>query len=156
MPDEFFFLSVAGLGLSLAGFAGLIHAMDRSGDAGGPTRRWRINNMVVTGFGVALGGILVWPAFQLTDDPAWTVRVVSAVLAVWIGRLAIRETRPSDAWPSATNRRAYMAIQTVIVALLIVSVVIGSVGFFELMFCILLVGPAGTFISAVSDLHDAT
>ena len=83
MADQGFFLALSGLGVSLAGFAGLIHALDRSLDKGDAVAKWRIRNVVSEGFGIALAGTLVWAAFSLSGDEALTVRIVSGFMLMF-------------------------------------------------------------------------
>jgi nitrate reductase NapE component len=152
MTDEFFFITFGGLGVSLAGFAGLLHALNpNAGDD--PITRWRIKNIVLGGFFVAFSGLLVWPVYRLTEDVETTVRIVSGFMAVVLVRLLIEETKPGPAWPSETRRKVYRVITIGQIALLVVSAVLGSVGFLELMFWLVVGAPVGTFVNFIQDLH---
>jgi len=153
MPDEFFFLTFGGLGVSLAGFAGLIHALDRSGEAEDPQTKWRIRNIVVSGFTVAVAGLLTWPVYGFTDSVEWTVRIVSCFFIVMWMKQGLHDVRSGPAWPNETRRRIYMAIGGAGMALAVVNVFIASVPLFELLFLVAIGGPIGTFVRAVRDLH---
>ena len=153
MSDQGFFLALSGLGVSLAGFAGLIHALDRSSDADDPVSKWRIRNVVSDGFGIALAGILVWPVYTITNDEDLTVRIVSAFMLIYFLRQSIVELQPGPAWPSEKRRRIVLVVRVAILVLLGVGVVLASVGYLQLMFFIYVIGPTGTFIRAVGDLR---
>lgn len=56
MPGEFFFMALGGLGVSLAGFVGIITALDRSGDARSVIAMWRLRNIVWAGFTLTIIG----------------------------------------------------------------------------------------------------
>ena len=47
MPGEFYFMAMGGLGVSLAGFAGLIAALTPKKAAASPVTKWRITQIVV-------------------------------------------------------------------------------------------------------------
>lgn len=152
MTDEFFFITFGGLGVSLAGFAGLLHAFNP--DAGDdPITRWRIRNIVQGGFLVAFSGLLVWPVFRLTEDVALTVRIVSGFMAIVSIGLLIAESKPGPEWPSERRRHVYRLIASAQIGLVGLSALLGSVGFLELMFWIVVGAPVGTFMNFVLDLH---
>lgn len=154
MPDQFFFLTFGGLGVSLAGFAGLIHALDRSDDADNAQTKWRIRNIVIAGFTVAMAGLLTWPVFGFTQDVSVTVRVVSGFFVVGFVRVLVVDARPGPAWPHESRRKVFMGIGLVLFVLAFVNVFAASTALLELVFFLAIGGPIGTFIRAVGDLHD--
>lgn len=153
MTDEFFFITFGGLGVSLAGFAGLIHALDRSESADDPITRWRIRSIVSAGLGVALSGLLVWPVYRITTDVAVTARVASALLFLQFFRLSWTDLKPGPAWPEAARWRLNLVISGMTLALMASNVIVGSVGFLEVLFVLAIGQPVGTFLRAVGDLH---
>ncbi len=153
MTDEFFWLTFAGLGVSLAGFAGLIHALDRSTDADSPITKWRINNIVAGGFTIALSGLLVWPVFRISKDVEFTVSFVSGFLVVFSLMQMPSQFRSGPAWQSEYQRRIVLGLALVLAALFASNVFIASVGFLELLFVLAVAGPMGTFANAVKDLY---
>ena len=153
MTDEFFFITFGGLGVSLAGFAGLIHALDRSEDADDPITKWRIRSIVLAGFSVALSGLVVWPLFRLTEDVTLTVRLASAVLFLMYLQMSVRTLRPGPEWPDHNLWRINLALASLTLAATLVNALIASVGFLELLFVVAVAQPMGTFIRAIHDLH---
>ena len=153
MPDEFFFLTFGGLGVSLAGFAGLIHALDRSPNADSPITAWRIRDVVLGGFAIALSGLSVWPGYRLTGSVETTVRLSAAMLLVFYSRLWATQTRRGPAWPDEARRRLVRGVGSVTLVFNAVVIWLGSVGFLELLFVVAVSQPIGTFVRAVQDLH---
>lgn len=153
MPDEFFFLTFGGLGISLAGFAGLIHALDRSQDADNPQTKWRIRNIVIAGATVAMAGLLTWPVFGFTQDVETTVRIISAFFVVGFIRQMAVDARPGAAWPNENRRRVFLAIGIVLMGFAVLNVSIASTALLEMVFVLAVGGPIGTFIRAIGDLH---
>lgn len=153
MTDEIFWLTFAGLGISLAGFAGLIHALDRSGDADNPITKWRIRNIVAGGVGIALSGLFVWPVFRLTEDVELTVRITSIFLLLQFFPQMRSMFQPGPEWPDESRRRVVLGSSIVMSLLVASNVVIGSVGFLELLFLLAVAVPIGIFVRAIGDLH---
>ena len=156
MTDEFFFITFGGLGVSLAGFAGLIHALDRSDDADNPVTKWRIRSIVLAGFSVAISGLAVWPLFRFTGDVAMTARLASAVLFLMYLQMSVRTLRPGPEWPDHTIWRINLVLATLTLGAMLVNTIVGSVAFLELLFVVAVAQPMGTFIRAIHDLHPAT
>lgn len=68
MPGEFFFMSMGGLGLSLAGFAGLIAALTPSEAAVSAVTKWRITHIVVWGLQLTFIGFGVVAVNAIVED----------------------------------------------------------------------------------------
>lgn len=147
MPGEFYFMAMGGLGVTLAGFAGLIAALQ---GRQGPVAAWRVRNIVAQGFSVTLVGFATVALYGLTQDVTLTVRLASIVMVV---TLAVRwgESRPGPAWPNERRRRGYILIELVVAIALAVNIALASVGYLQLMLLLLLSVPAGTFARAVRD-----
>ena len=150
MPGEFFFMAIAGLGVSLAGFAGLIAALDPS--PGSAVRKWRIRNVVVSGFFLTFMGFGTIATHTLTEDVELTVRIISSVSALLLLVRFSKEIRPGPAWP---ERRALMFASVIglsVIGLLVSNAVIASVGFLQLLMLFELTDPASIFLFTVRDL----
>ena len=70
MTGEFYFMALGGLGVSLAGFAGLISALDRRPEGHTPIARWRIRNIVVGGFAATFIGFGIIAMSTATTNEA--------------------------------------------------------------------------------------
>lgn len=152
MPGEFYFMAVGGLGVTLAGFAGLIAALQ---GPEGPVAAWRIRNIVLQGFSVTLVGFATVALFGLTQDVTLTVRLASIVMVV---TLATRwpEWRPGPAWPSERGRRGYIFGELIVAIAIAVNIALASVGYLQLLLLFLLFVPVGTFARAVRDVTRGT
>ena len=152
MPGEFYFMAVGGLGVTLAGFAGLIAALEgRGGARQSPIAAWRIRHVVYQGFGVTFVGFFTVALFSATQDVTRTVQIatVAAVLTVvanW------RSLLPGPAWPDDRRRRVAIFARSAVCVVALLNVKLASVGFLQLLLLVLLSGPASTFILAMADI----
>lgn len=148
MQGEFYFMAVGGLGVTLAGFAGLIAALQ---GREGPVAGWRIRNVVAGGFSVTIVGFATVALYTLTQEVSQTVRLASIVL------LALRaaswgELRPSAAWRDERQRRGGIIIQLAFAIAVVANIALASVGYLQLLLLVALTGPAGIFSLAVRDV----
>lgn len=152
MPGEFFFMAVGGLGVTLAGFAGLIAALEgRAGEPHTPIAAWRIRSVVYQSFGVTFIGFGTVAVYTLTQDVELAVRLatigmVLSIVANW------RSLLPSAALPDDRRRRVAIAARTVAAIAGLVNVALASVGYLQLFLLVVLTGPASTFILSVADV----
>lgn len=153
MPGEFFFLTFGGLGISIAGFAGLIFALDRRDHPNAAIVRWRIRHIASTGLSIAQVGLLVFPVFFLTDSVTWTIRWVSLVgLLLNLGFFRV-DVQPGDAWPDDRRRRLVIGIGIVVMLGWAANVYLASVGLLMLLFVIWISAAIGTFMNAIADFR---
>jgi hypothetical protein len=152
VPGEFYFMGIGGLGVTLAGFAGLIAALEgRVGERQSPIAAWRIRSVVYGGFGVTFIGFATVALYTVTQDAVVAVRLASLgfvliLIANW------RSLLPGEAWPDDRRRRVAIYVRTAVGALGLVNVALASVGFLQLLLLVMLSGPASTFILAVADV----
>lgn len=152
MPGEIFFMTMGGLGVSLAGFAGLISALDRSPTAHSAVASYRIRGIVVLGFAVTFIAFGTIAFFTLSgENVSLTVRVSSLLIAIPHLR-GLRVARPGPLWTNETERRIQIAILLVLIAVTLGNVVVASVGYLELLFILLLGGPVSIFYNTVRDM----
>jgi hypothetical protein len=147
MPGEFYFMAIGGLGVTLAGFAGLIAALQ---GREGPVAAWRIRNIVLQGFSVTMVGFATVALYTITQDVTLTVRVASILMVLtWAARWG--EWRPSSAWPDERRRRGYTFSQLAFAIAVVVNIALASLGFLQLLLLLLLSGAVGIFARAVYD-----
>jgi hypothetical protein len=147
VPGEFYFMAVGGLGVTLAGFAGLIAALQ---GRQGPVAAWRIRNVVYQGFSVTLLGFGTVALYTITQDVPLTVRLAS-ILIVLTGAARWGEYRPSSAWPDERQRRGVIFGSVAVFIAVVVNVALASVGFLQLLLLLMLLAPAAIFANAVRD-----
>lgn len=155
MPGEFFFMAMGGLGVSLAGFAGLIATLDRRALSGNPIAAWRIRNVVIRGFFVTVTGFGTVAVHTVTEDVATAVRIGSLYLAL-MSLFLLRESRPGPAWPDDRRRRIVALTAPFVVTLILLNVALAKVGFLELMLLVFLSGAFAIFINAVREIGAAS
>ena len=148
VQGEFYFMAVGGLGVTMAGFAGLVAALQ---GREGPVAAWRIRNVVYQGFGVTVAGFAPVALYTLTQDLILTVRLASVVLvltraATW------GELRPSAAWRTERQRRGGIILQLAFAIAAGLNVALASIGYLELLLLVFLLAPAGIFALAVRDV----
>ena len=151
MPGEFFFMAMGGLGVSLAGFAGLIAALTPGQQRDSAVARWRISQIVVWGLHLTFLGFGIIAVHALVADVSTSARVGSGMAALLLAVREWRSSRPGPAWPDEGQRRFVMVLAAATVAFFLGNVVVGSVGYLHVILLVMLVAPAMVFVSAVRD-----
>ncbi len=157
MPEASFFMTLAGLGVSLAGFAGLITALDSRADAHSPVMAWRIRNIVIEGFLLTMVGFGIIAVHGASNgDVELSVRFASAALGLgMLGR-----NRPSaingPAWDDVRpgQRRLTIVMNFLTAAACLVNVVFASLGWLQVLFVWVLQGPISIFYLTVREVAD--
>jgi len=105
VADAGLFMALAGVGISLAGFAGVIAALGRRPGEHAAILAYRITNIVNLGLTRALAAFGTLVAYTMADgDLAIAVRVGTVLVLVPYLR-GFRELRPGPAWPNERQRR---------------------------------------------------
>jgi hypothetical protein len=151
MAGAFFFMAMGGLGVSMAGFAGLIAALTPDHQTSSAVARWRISHIVVWGLHLTFLGFGIVAIFALMKDATITARLGSGLAALLLALREWRSTRPGPAWPNDRDRRFVLGVATTGVVLFTANVVLGSVGYLHLIMLGMLLPPAMVFVSAVRD-----
>lgn len=150
-------MGLGGLGVSLAGFAGLIATLDRRPEAHSPVAAWRIRNIVTSGLLLTVAGFGIVAVYTATGESLETaVRVTSLVLAVGKAVRIPTEGRSGPAWPSEVNRRVALGSSLLVALLLMVNVWLGRLGFLQILFVVLLIDPISIFVRTVRDVASST
>ncbi|MDH3189223.1 MAG: hypothetical protein OEM39_01070 [Acidimicrobiia bacterium] len=142
---------MGGLGISLAGFAGLFSALHPStGEANPAVYRWRIRNIVMSSIQLTYLGFGAVALYSVTQDVVVTSRLVSFVAAgLWV--VDVIRSKPGPAWPDDTDRKWAMTSTLVWATVMAGNVVVGSEGHLQFVMLIFLLGPVLIFIRAVAD-----
>lgn len=152
MLDSGFFMAMGGLGVSLAGFAGLFSALHQQDDRTDPAvYRWRIREIVTSSFRLAFLAFGVIVVFGITDDIAWTARIISALAALGGIVSIFGSMRPGPAWPDEVDRTWAIRASWVWVAVVAGNVLVGSQNYLRGVMLVLLLSPALVFIRATID-----
>jgi hypothetical protein len=153
MEGQFFFTTVAGLSVSIAGFASLIAWLRVDSRAWDPMNLWRVKTIVREAFTIGFLALALIPIFSLTDDLRATIRfgavgiMLSIVLEIFINR------HPDPAiWQPRTSWTFYMIFSGAYFALQLVNIPLANLGLLQLGFLLNLVSPAGIFSNFVREL----
>ena len=151
MPGENFIMAMGRLGLSLAGFAGLISALDHRPAAQSAVVAYRIRGIVLLGFSLTVIAFTTIAVYTLTNaDLPLTIRIGSLLLV--LPHLdGLRAARPGPAWSSDAQRRATIASLIVLIAIALGNVVVASLGYLQILLLIGLVGPASIFFNQIKE-----
>ena len=153
MPGEFFFMSMGGLGMSLAGFGGLIAALTPKKAAATPVTKWRITHIVIWGLQLTVIGFGVVAVYSVTEDEAMTARIASGA-AVLVHLLRFGSMRPGPAWVRESERRANFWGTWVLIVVFGGNVVLGSVGYLHVIMLLVFAGPASIFATGIKEIFD--
>jgi hypothetical protein len=151
MPGEFYYMAIGGLGVTLAGFAGLIAALEsREGERHSPIAVWRIRNVVYRGFSVTFIAFATVALYGLTQNLNLTIQLatvgtVLSIAADW------RSMLPGPEWPDDRRRKVAIVVRTAVGVAMLANVFLVNGGLLELFMLIVLTGPASTFILAIAD-----
>ncbi len=142
---------MGGLGVSLAGFAGLISALDRRPLAHSPIAAYRITSIVFLGFALTLAGFGTVAAYTITgENLALTVRVGTILLVIPYIR-GYLQARPGPAWPRERERWTIIAGLTVLTAVTLGNLIVASLGYLEFLMLAALIGPVQIFYNTVRE-----
>lgn len=151
MTGEFFFMALGGLGVSLAGFVGIITALDRRLESRSEIALWRVRNIVISGFTLTVTGFGVIAIHTMTADVASSIRLASAfLLAANLAQVAV-EFRPGPAWPDRNAWILAWVLQGLVVTGVVVAAIRGDVGLFQLILILELGFPMSMFFNTVRE-----
>ena len=152
MLDTGFFMTMGGLGVSLAGFGGLFSALHHGDSEMEPeVYRWRMREIVTSSFLLAFLGFGVLVVHGFTDDLSATARIISALaLVAGVVRL-LTSTRPGPAWPNEADRKGAIGGSTAALLVIAGNVIAGSQNYLRIVMLLLLLTPALVFIRATVD-----
>jgi hypothetical protein len=151
MPNEGYFMAMGGLGVSLAGFAGLITAFDRTAISGSPVAIYRISGIVFLSFAVTFAGFGIIVAYEATGhDLPLTIRIGTILLALPYVR-GFLQARPGPSWPDERQRWMTIASLVVLTLATLANVVFASLGYLEVLVMAGLLGPITIFYNTIRD-----
>ena len=153
MEGQFFFTAVAGLSVSLAGFASLIAWLRDNPGVWDPINLWRVKTIVRQAFTIAFLALLLIPIFYLTGDLRSTVRLgsVALFLGVVVDAFINRHADPVI-WNPRASWTISMVFSAIYAALFLWNVWFASLGILQLAYLLELASPAGIFTNFVREL----
>jgi hypothetical protein len=151
MPSESYFMTMGGIGVSLAGFAGLIAALDRRPGRWSPVASYRIRAIVVLGFGLAFGCFGTLVLYSATNANLNLTVAMASVLFAFPPVRGLTEARPGPVWTDERQRRLAIAFLVVLLVVALGNVVVGSLAYLQFIVLTALIGPASIFFNTVVD-----
>lgn len=131
MESQPFFNTLAGLSVSLAGFASLIAWLREDPTGWDPINLWRVKTIVRHAFTIAAIGLALSPIYLLTSSDRATVRLGSLLISLVLIAEIVRYRHPGP------GDLVYKNV---------------SLGVLQLGFILLLSSPAGIFYNFVREL----
>ena len=157
MLDEGFFLTVAGLAMSFAGFAGLMNALRRHGETWEPMELYQLRIIVAYAITTLFGSLLVVPFVEMLgqhDGVQW-LGALMLIASFALGVANMRsDIRGGHATVLRTRVRATFTTITVVGLIALVGTVItGAPALYRLALILMLAMPAGTFAYVVARIN---
>ena len=157
MPNEGFFLTVAGLAMSFAGFTGLMNALRRQGETWGAMELYQLRIIVAYAITTLFGSILVFPFVELFgqhDGVQWlSALMLIAAAALGLGNMR-SDIRGAHGTVLSTRVRVTFTTITVLGLIALVGTVItGAPALYRLALIFMLAMPAGTFAYVVARIN---
>jgi len=144
-------MAMGALGVSLAGFASVIAALDRRPIAHSPVAAYRITSIVFLGFSLTIAGLATVAAYTVTgEDLPLTVRVGTVLLALPYIR-GFLQARPGPAWTNERERWGTIAGLAVLTAVTLGNLIFANLGYLQLLMLAGLIGPVQIFYNTVRD-----
>src|SRR4051794_5546350 len=151
MPNESFFMAIGAIGVSLAGFAGLISALNPTPGSRSAIAAYRLSGIVFLGFTLTLAGFGTIAAYTISgEDLTLTVRVGTLLLLIPQLR-GYLQARPGPAWPNERERRLGVVSLAVLTVITLGNLVVASLGYLLLLMLASLIGPIQIFYNTVLD-----
>lgn len=152
MTDAGLLMALAAVGVSLAGFAGVIAALGRRPGEHSVVVAYRITNIVFLGLTRALAAFGTLVAYTIAEgDLALAVRV-GTVLVLLPYLRGFGELRRGPAWPDERQRRMGFVVLIGMLLLTAANVVVASLGYLELLLLVaLVIGPGLIFYGTIRD-----
>jgi hypothetical protein len=157
MEGQFFFTTVAGLSVSIAGFASLIAWLREDSRSWDPINLWRVKAIVRESFTLLFLALLLIPVYSLTDDIRTTTRFGAGAMTLAIALDAFINRHPDPTvWQPRASWTVYMITSVAYGALHVTNIWLASLGLLQIGFLLALISPAGIFYNFVSALGRET
>jgi hypothetical protein len=154
MNDESFFLTVAGIAMSFAGFAGLMNTLRRRGEAWAPMDLYQLRIIVAYAIATLFGSLSTIPFVRLFGEREglqWLGLVMVIVAAaLGIGNM-LGDIRLGHGTSVRTRVRAAFAAITILGLVAFLGTAIGgALSLYQIALILMLAMPAGTFVYVVA------
>ena len=157
MTGQPFFLTMAGISLSLAGFAGLLASFRDPTEPWTVVDLWRLRRIVNRSFASVLVALIPIPIFGMIGDEAAAVRLASVVFAaIVLVDLVMLTPEWRRLWPGDRSLYVAWVVSGSIGLLLLANIALASAGLYELGLVLILLWPAGIFMRVLGSVRAQT
>jgi hypothetical protein len=153
VTDQFFYLTLAGLGLSVAGFAGLVTALRGDGHWS-RADLWRLRNITGASLLFVFVALLPTVIFRAVGDERLTISIMSAVVVLVFASGVVRGFRENREWPGLAKEAALALAPQI--ALMTVNVFLGLIPILMLGLLLMLAYPVALFLRVIRDFQPPT
>ena len=156
MIDASFFLTVAGIAMSFAGFAGLMNTLRRRGETWAPMELYQLRIIVAYAIATLFGALSTIPFVELFGQregvQALGLVMLIVASALGVGNM-IGDIRLGRGTAVRTRVRAVFATITILGLLAFLgTAVTGTLALYRVALILMLAMPAGTFVYVVARL----
>lgn len=152
MTGQPFFLAVAGLGLSIAGFGGLVTAFHQE-EGWSQTELWRLRRIVRMGLICTFVGLVPFPIYAWLGNQSLTIRALSVLLAAIHVAESIETLRERGQWQTRGWVVPYVASDVALIVLQLANVAIGSLALVMIGLLVRLWHPTDLFLRVIGSFH---
>lgn len=146
-------MALGGLGVSIAGFVGIITALDRRVDSRSEISMWRVRNIVRAGFTLTIIGFGIVAVYAVTGDNSDLTIRIAALFAIAVNALRVRsEFTPGAAWPDRRTWRVAVTLEAIGNVGFVASAITANVGLFQLLLIYQLGFPLSIFFFTIRDI----
>ena len=154
MEGQFYLMGLAGLGVSLAGFASLL-TLFRAPSAWDSVTLWRARTIVRSSLDAAGAALIPVPVFYLTGSVDWAIRAGAGTLLLLaiLGTVRASPGRNPQAWPEPYSVVPYYVISALTLGVIVLNVVLANLGLLLLLLLFELSLPASIFATVVQEFQ---
>ena len=152
MEGQPFFTTIAGLSVSLAGFGAVIAWLRDDPSGWDPVNLWRVKTIVRHALTIAFLCLTLVPIHTFTQDDTTTIRIGSALAAVFAISDMWRVRNPDPVIWDPLSLRVFRTTSVALALLGVVNVVLASLGLLQALVLCLLTSPAGIFSNFVREM----
>ncbi len=152
MEGQPFFTTIAGLSVSLAGFGAVIAWLRDDPSGWDPVNLWRVKTIVRHALTIAFLCLALVPIHTFTGNVSVTIRIGSAVAALFSISDAWRVRDPDPVVWDPLSLRVFVTTTVSMGLIGIVNVFWASLGLLQGLFLVLLTSPAGIFTNFVREM----
>ncbi len=147
-----FFTTIAGLSISLAGFGAVIAWLRDDPSGWDPINLWRVKTIVRHALTIAFLCLTLVPVHTFTQDDATTIRVGSALAALFAITDVWRVRRPDPVVWDPVSLRVFLGLSGALFLLSLLNILWASLGWLQALVLFFLTSPAAIFSNFVREM----